>query len=68
MRVDGVNGVCGNLGSATSMVSGGTSPYFYLWSNGNTNPSINVLLPNTYFLTVTDAKGCKAVDSTTPSN
>jgi hypothetical protein len=65
VEVNGVNGVCGNLGSATSMVAGGTSPYFYLWSNGNTNPSINVLLPNTYFLTVTDAKGCKAVDSTT---
>ena len=65
VAVTGVDGTCGNLGSASSTVTGGTMPYFYQWSNGSTNPNLSILMPGTYTLTVTDAKGCKATDSTT---
>ncbi|MEO1260944.1 MAG: SdrD B-like domain-containing protein [Bacteroidota bacterium] len=63
LEVIGTDGTCGNLGSASSIVDGGTMPYFYEWSNGSTNSSINILGPGTYQLTITDAKGCQAVDS-----
>ena len=44
----------------TAAVNGGTAPYSYVWSTGETGGSI---LPNgfgTYDLTVTDANGCTA--------
>ena len=47
-------------GSATAQVSGGTPPYTYLWSTGQTTPSIAGVAPGTYGLTVTDASGCIA--------
>ncbi|HHM21404.1 MAG TPA: hypothetical protein ENJ20_05210, partial [Bacteroidetes bacterium] len=62
----GTDGTCGNLGSVSSSVTGGTAPYFYMWSNGQTNPDIILLTAGgTYTLTVTDAKGCTAVSSAT---
>lgn len=45
-------------GSASAWVSGGTLPYTYLWNNGFTQPSIDALLPGSYSVTATDAKGC----------
>lgn len=45
----------GALGIAAS---GGTAPYSYLWSNGNTNNALSNLLPGAYGLTVTDQNGC----------
>lgn len=51
-------------GNATSSVSGGTSPYAYLWSNGKTTSSITGLAVGNYTLTVTDANGCKKSTST----
>ena len=50
-----------NNGSIAATVTGGTSPYFYLWSNLQTGSSINNLAPGTYFLGVADANGCPAV-------
>lgn len=47
-----------NDGTATASVSGGTSGYEYLWSNGSTSESIDNLSPGTYTVTVTDANGC----------
>ncbi|MBL4577517.1 MAG: T9SS type A sorting domain-containing protein [Flavobacteriales bacterium] len=45
-------------GSIQANVSGGTAPYTFLWSNGQTsNPSIN-LCSGTYCLTITDQNGC----------
>ena len=64
LEVIGTDGTCGNLGAANSSVSGGVMPYFYEWSSGSTNSSINILSPGTYRLTVTDANGCQIVDST----
>ena len=48
----------GSNGSANVIVLGGTSPYFYLWSNGSTNQSITGLLSGNYNCTITDANGC----------
>ncbi len=39
-------------------VSGGTAPYNYLWSNGETTPQLSEVEPGIYTLQVTDAKGC----------
>ena len=62
----------GNNGSATiTGLSGGTSPYTYLWSNGSTaavstsNPTGSVLSAGTYSVTVTDNHGCTATGSIT---
>jgi gliding motility-associated-like protein len=45
-------------GSVTAAVSGGTAPYAYVWSNGNTTSSITNLCPGTYTITATDQNGC----------
>ncbi|MCO5279501.1 MAG: SprB repeat-containing protein [Chitinophagales bacterium] len=53
-----VNVLCnGDSGTATASVSGGTTPYNYLWSNGGTSNSISDVA-GTYSLTVTDGNGC----------
>ncbi|MEM6964221.1 MAG: gliding motility-associated C-terminal domain-containing protein [Bacteroidota bacterium] len=41
-------------------VSGGNSPYTYLWSNGATTQDITDLVVGCYTVTVTDALGCSA--------
>jgi len=51
-----------NDGTATAIVSGGTSAYTYLWQPGAlTSAGINNLSNGTYTLTVTDSKGCLKV-------
>ncbi|MBL4665045.1 MAG: gliding motility-associated C-terminal domain-containing protein, partial [Nitrospinaceae bacterium] len=45
-------------GIATVTVTGGTSPYTYLWSNGATTAFINNISAGTYIVTVTDVNGC----------
>ena len=45
-------------GSVTTIVSGGASPYSYLWSNNATTPNLTELSAGVYSLTVTDANGC----------
>jgi gliding motility-associated-like protein len=45
-------------GSITISPSGGTSPYFYLWSNGMTTQNLTNILAGTYSLVLTDNNGC----------
>lgn len=42
-------------------VSGGTSPYGYLWPDGGTSASRSGLSEGTYEVTVTDTKNCTAI-------
>jgi len=52
-------------GTATSNPIGGTPPYTYQWSTGETAQSILFLAPDTYFVTVTDANSCSNTASVT---
>ncbi|MBI3502475.1 MAG: T9SS type A sorting domain-containing protein [Bacteroidetes bacterium] len=45
----------GNNGSAAANVSGGTTPYTYQWSNGQTTQTATGLVSGNYTITVTDA-------------
>ena len=49
-----------NTGSASSTVSGGTSPYTYLWTNGGVTDTATGLSAGSYTLSVTDSNGCSA--------
>lgn len=49
-----------NSGRIRSNVTGGTAPYTYAWSTGNTGRNLNNRVAGTYTLTVTDANGCVA--------
>ncbi|HTA83801.1 MAG TPA: PKD domain-containing protein [Bacteroidia bacterium] len=57
--VTNVNCNSGNNGSASVNVSGGTSPYTYLWApiGGSANSATN-LTAGTYTINITDANGC----------
>ena len=48
-------------------VSGGTVPYSYHWSDGDSVQNINTLAAGTYNLTVVDSKGCSSSAGTTIS-
>jgi hypothetical protein len=52
-----------NDGSATANVIGGTPPYTYLWSNGETSNTANNLGGGTHSVTVTDAHQCEVSGS-----
>jgi hypothetical protein len=47
-------------GALSVQLSGGEAPYAYLWSNGETTPSLQNLCAGTYGLTITDANLCQA--------
>lgn len=48
-------------GSINLSISGGTSPYTYVWSNGATTKDISGLSPGAYSVTITDNKGCTSI-------
>ena len=60
----------GSNGVITGNITGGTGPFSYNWSNGNsltntnnTSHTINGLATGTYNLTITDANGCSTADT-----
>jgi len=58
-------------GSADATITGGNTPYTYLWSTGNTNATANDLCPGFNAVTITDAGGCTdsaSVIITTPTS
>ena len=57
-------------GNITTATTGGTTPYTYQWSNGQTSANLNNLGVGNYNLVVTDANGCVATTTvaiTSPS-
>jgi large repetitive protein len=62
---------CNNInnGAVSVTVSGGTAPYTFLWSNGNTTQNLSNILSGTYILTIKDSNGCITTDTAiVPSN
>jgi hypothetical protein len=69
--------LCGGIGAGIQLggsptATGGTPVYLYRWSpsvglsdSTTANPIASPLVTTKYFVTVTDAKGCTAIDSTT---
>jgi gliding motility-associated-like protein len=58
-----VNCSDGNSGSLQAIVSGGITPYSYVWGNGETESQIQDLFAGTYNLTVTDFNGCTLTEA-----
>lgn len=54
------NGLCGSSnGSISSSITGGSTPYSYLWSNGATTTSLTGLENGSFTLTVTDGQAAQ---------
>ncbi|MES2514446.1 MAG: T9SS type A sorting domain-containing protein [Bacteroidota bacterium] len=51
-------------GSVTATAIGGTAPYTYAWSNGQTGATATGLSYGNIWLAVTDANGCRSTDNT----
>ncbi|MCB0521870.1 MAG: gliding motility-associated C-terminal domain-containing protein [Lewinellaceae bacterium] len=62
--------VCGESNGAINVtVSGGVSPFTYLWSNGQTVEDLANLAPGNYTVSVTGANGCaSSANFTVPNN
>jgi len=52
-----------NTGTASFQITGGTLPYSFLWSNGDTTTIAQNLIAGTYTCTVSDYNGCSISDS-----
>ncbi len=58
----------GKTGGIALTVSGGTAPYTYLWSNGQTTQNATNIGPGTYTVTVTSANGLTGTATVTLQN
>lgn len=50
-------------GQIRATIQGGTSPYHYVWSTGDTTEMVDQLAPGAYSLLVSDRNGCQVSDS-----
>jgi len=55
----GDNGTCN--GTINTVVTNGTAPYLYTWSNNQTSANLTQLCVGQYVVTVTDFNGCAVV-------
>jgi gliding motility-associated-like protein len=64
-NISGIDATCKNKcdGQVMSAPLGGTPPYRYLWSTGDTLASINQRCEGKYLVTITDAHACTVTDS-----
>ena len=61
--ISGISTVGGSDATASVQGSGGTAPYTYVWSNGQTGNSATGLGEGTHSVTTTDANGCTSICS-----
>ncbi len=50
-------------GSINLITSGGTPGYMWLWSSGDTTEDVTNKTAGTYYVTITDSRGCVKIDS-----
>jgi hypothetical protein len=55
---------CGNENPIRAEVMGGTQPYQFLWSNGQSGATLQTQRAGVYTVTVTDNRGCQATATT----
>ncbi|TAL61092.1 MAG: hypothetical protein EPN85_05695 [Bacteroidetes bacterium] len=55
----------GSTGTATATMNGGTSPFTYNWTSGQTTSSITNFSAGNFSVTVTDANGCITTQTVT---
>ncbi|MBN4051483.1 SprB repeat-containing protein, partial [bacterium AH-315-M05] len=61
--------ICGEAyGLASASANGGTPPYTYVWSNGDTTAGVDSLVTGQYTVTVSDSNGCSTSDTVTITN
>jgi len=54
-----------STGAVNFNISGGTPPYYYNWSTGQSTATVTNLAANNYIVTVTDENGCEFIESFT---
>ena len=65
LSADSINCFMGIDGTASAQPTGGTEPYSYVWSNGDTGLQATNLNAQTFTVTVTDVNNCMAIGSIT---